>query len=242
MCARNSSLTSDDDSYVPLVCSLEIEKKVNLDMKSWIIAAATAALVSGAASAEVTLQNGDFEDGTNGWNVFGGHGHFDYTNDTNIAFDSNALATWGDYGGGYSGAAQNLGGDWNVGDTINFGADVVLPDPSLWGDNYGFIVLNFFGSDNNLWWGHTIEIHDEDYSSGPIHSIDHSITLDLDDQGGSLAYAARLEMVLIFRQPSHNGDPSGAIIFDNAYATTVPAPGALALLGLAGIASRRRRN
>ena len=83
---------------------------MNTDMKSWIIAAATAALVSGAASAEVSLVNGDFEDGGNGWNIFGGNGLFDYSNDSNVAFDSNALATWGDYGGGYSGAAQDLGG------------------------------------------------------------------------------------------------------------------------------------
>ena len=210
-------------------------------MKSWIIAAATAALVSGAASAEVSLANGNFEDGGNGWNTFGGHGIFDYSSEY-PSFGNNGLAAWGDYGGGYSGAVQDLGGTWAVGDTITFGADVVLPDDFLYGDNYAFIALNFFGADGNFWYQHNWDINDEDYASDQIHSIEHSITLELDDQGGSLANAARIEFALIFRQPWHDDQPSGAVIFDNAFATTVPGPGALALLGLAGIASRRRRN
>ena len=71
-------------------------------------------------------------------------------------------------------------------------------------------------------------------NDGGIHDMGGSITLD-----AGAASAARIEYVIIFRQPWDDGTDSGAIIWDNAYANVVPTPGALALLGLAGLAGYR---
>jgi len=193
-----------------------------------------AAAFTGAATAD--LVNGNFDDGGTGWNVFGGAGIYDYTGNPSVPFESNAAATWGDYFSGYSGVAQDIeAGSWSEGDTIYFGADAFVED-WLYADNIGFVALNFFGADGNWWFNVTTpEVTNADFGTG-VNTMSSSITLD-----AGAASAARIEYVIIFRQPWWDEQPSGSIIWDNAYANVVPAPGALALLGLAGLAGSRRR-
>ena len=192
------------------------------------------AALSGSAAAE--LINGDFTDGGNGWNVFGGAGVFDYGSNGGVPYDGMAAATWGDYFSGYSGVAQDLApGSWAEGDTINFGADAFIEN-TLYGENHGFVALNFFGADGGFWFNVTAGDVNNSLNDGSIHSMSNSYTLD-----AGAASAARIEYVIIFRQPWWDDQPSGSIIWDNAYANVVPTPGALALLGLAGLVGSRRR-
>ena len=202
----------------------------------YFIGCAVAGLALAAGSAQGEILNGDFADGNANWNVFGGAGIYDFGGNPNVPFDSNAAATWGAFNGdGYSGVAQDISGGWSEGDTINFGAQAFVENP-LFADNFGFVALNFFGADGNWWFNVTSEDVNNSMMDGGIHDVGGSITLD-----AGAASAARIEYVIIFRQPWDDGSDSGAIIWDNAYANVVPTPGALALLGLAGLAGRRRR-
>ncbi|MDE0888971.1 MAG: PEP-CTERM sorting domain-containing protein [Phycisphaerales bacterium] len=192
--------------------------------------------ITGAASAG--LENGDFNGGNIGWNVFNGAGIYDYAGNPSVPFESNALATWGAFTGGvgYSGAGQDIAaGTWSEGDTIHYGANAFVEN-QLFADNIGYVALNFFGADGNWWFNHTTDNVDNSDMDGETHQFANSITLD-----AGAASAARIEFVIIFYQPWHDESGSGSIIWDDAYANVVPAPGALALLGLAGLAGRRRR-
>ncbi|MBC23787.1 MAG: hypothetical protein CMJ32_07740 [Phycisphaerae bacterium] len=203
-------------------------------IRTTLFSTAAALLVSGAAHAEIL--NGGFTDGADHWNLFGGHGLFDYSADGFEGIEGNGLAAWGAYdGAGYSGAAQDINGTWNAGDTIEFGADWYVPNPDpLHGDNHGFIALNFFGADGGWWFNVVSPLIDHAPGTSGSHSLSYTL-----DEGA--AGAARIEFVMIFRQPENHGGPSGAVIYDNAFANIVPTPGALALLGIAGLGMRRRR-
>ena len=195
----------------------------------------TTALASAASAA---LENGNFNNGNVGWNVFNGAGIHDYAGNPAVPFESHAAATWGAWTGpgGYSGVAQDIeAGTWAEGDTIHYGAHAFVEN-SLFADNIGYVGLNFFGADGNWWFNHTTDNVHNGHMNGEIHHFSNSLTLD-----AGAASAARIEFVIIFHQPWDDGSDSGAIIWDDAYAKVVPTPGALALLGLAGLAGRRRR-
>ncbi|MCH2161385.1 MAG: hypothetical protein MK085_05880 [Phycisphaerales bacterium] len=202
----------------------------------YLVSCAVASMALAAGTAQAEIYNGDFAGGNANWNVFGGAGIYDYAGNAAVPFESMAAATWGAFdGNGYSGVAQDISGGWSEGDTINFGAQAFVENP-LFADNIGFVALNFFGADGNWWFNVVSDNVTNALNDGGIHDMAGSITLD-----AGAASAARIEFVIIFHQPWHDGSDSGAIIWDNAYANVVPTPGALALLGLAGLAGRRRR-
>jgi hypothetical protein len=201
-----------------------------------IIILATA--ITGSASA--ALVNGDFNDGNTDWNVFNAAGIFDYAGNASVPFESHAAATWGSVVGWklYSGVTQDIEvGTWAEGDTINFGAQAFV-DSSLYADNIGYVALQFY--DAKGYWSSSVNSAnvDNSYMDGNVHDLVGSVTLN-----SMQASSTRIEFAILFYRPDHeNADiDSGTIIWDNAYANVVPTPGALALLGLAGLAGRRRR-
>ena len=72
---------------------------------------------------------------------------------------------------------------------------------------------------------------DGTYSEDTVHAGSFNVTAPAGVGFG--------KVVIGILQPAFEG---GSIYFDNVAMRAVPAPGALALLGLAGFAARRRRN
>ena len=205
-------------------------------MKNVILATVVATMASTIATADIT--NGSFNNGADGWTQFGGaEGPYDVG-----FFGGNAaVVAYGTFGGvpNYSGYTQDLGvtGDYAEGDVISFGGEMYIESgKELAGANNANIQLNFwYGND----YGFSIvagtvnadSLTDTVY----IYSLDYVL-----DAGA--ASATRISFDFTYVQNNWNDDEeSGAAWGTNFYGSIVPAPGALALLGVAGLAGRRRR-
>jgi len=201
--------------------------------------AAVAAVAVVAGSANADLVNGGFDEGGTGWEFFGGQGLFDPP-----FLPGNALVTYGTFAPGtnFSGATQTLAwaGEFAEGDTINFGGDMYLESSRVpYGTNRAVIQLNF-------WYGAG---YDYGFSvvAGEVNAnsaTDQILSFDLDyvlDAGA--ASATRISFDFTYIQDGfEDGVESGAVWGDNFHASIVPAPGAMALLGMAGLARGRRRD
>ncbi len=203
------------------------------------IAFAAAAVVAVATSASADLINGDLED-TTGWEFFGGQGIFQ------PAFfgGGNSIVAYGTFGGfpNFSGATQTLGwaGDYAEGDTINFGGQMYLEGNKVpYGTNRAVIQLNFWYGDGYAY-GFSVVAGEVNANSITDTILDFELDYVLD---AGAASATRISFDFTYVQDGfEDGVESGAVWGDNFYASIVPAPGAMALLGVAGLARGRRRD
>lgn len=208
-------------------------------MKNVLIATMAAAAVSGFASADIV--NGDFSDGSNGWGQYGGS-EGPYGVGANFGFDndSDAVVAYGSFGGtpNYSGYTQDISGSYAEGDIIDFGGQMYIEDgKDLFGGNNASIQITFwYGSD----FGFAVAAGTLDSSSATesVYTFDLQFTLD---EGAATATRISLDFSYVQADIPAGGVESGAAWATNMYADIVPAPGAVALLGLAGLAGRRRR-
>lgn len=210
-------------------------------MKNVFIASLAMAAMTVTASAGIV--NGDFSDGANGWSQFGG-AEGPYGVGGAFGFDnaSDAVVAYGTFNGtpNYSGFTQDISGIWNEGDTISFGGQMYIePGKDLFGGNNANIQLNFWYGDGTAY-GFTIIGGTVNSSSltDTVYDIDFSYTLDA---GAASATRISLDFTYVQTDIPGAGGESGAAWATNMYANVVPAPGAVALLGFAGLARRRRR-
>ena len=210
-------------------------------MKNVFIATAAAAAVTGMAAGSIS--NGDFSNGSAGWSVFGGaEGPYGVGAAFGFDNDSDAVVAYGSFSGtpNYSGFTQDIAGGYSEGDTINFGGQMYIENgKELFGGNNANIQLNFWYGDGTAY-GFTIVGGTVNASSlsGTVYDIDFSYTLDA---GAASATRISLDFTYVQTDIPGAGGESGAAWATNMYANVVPAPGAMALLGLAGLAGRRRR-
>jgi hypothetical protein len=205
--------------------------------KSVFAAVAAAAVVAGGANAD--LVNGGFDDGGTGWDFFGGQGLFDPS-----FLPGNAVVAYGTFAPGtnFSGVTQTLGwaGEFAEGDTINFGGDMYLESAKVpYGTNRAVIQLNFwYGGGYDYGFSVVAGVVDASSATDQILSFNLDYVLD-----AGAASATRISFDYTYIQDGfEDGVESGAIWGDNFYASIVPAPGAMALLGVAGLARGRRRD
>ena len=207
-------------------------------MKNVILATVVASMGSAIATADIT--NGSFSNGAEGWTQFGGsEGPYDVG-----FFGGNAaVVAYGTFGGvpNYSGYTQDLGvtGDYAEGDVISFGGEMYIESgKELAGANNANIQLNFwYGND----YGFSIVAGtvNADSLTDTVYLFNLDYVLD-----AGAASATRISFDFTYVQTDIPGDgvESGAVWGTNFYGSIVPAPGALALLGVAGLAGRRRRD
>jgi hypothetical protein len=210
--------------------------------KSAFAAMAAAAVVTAGANAEIS--NGDFSNGSIGWTQYGGsEGPYGVGAGFGFANDSAAVVAYGTFSGvpNYSGYTQNIAGSWAEGDTINFGGQMFIEDgKQLFGGNNASIQLTFWYGDGSAY-GFSV-------AAGTLTSASATgtvYTFDLDyllDAGAASATRISLDFSYVQTDIPAPGGESGAAWATNMYANVVPAPGAMALLGMAGLAGRRRRN
>jgi hypothetical protein len=174
-----------------------------------------------------------------GWNLYGGQAwQADDTVEGSGYFGgSSAAKVWAGNPGDYSGAAVDIDvSKLNAGDVLTFSVDIYAPDTDGLGNNLGeaYAEINGFDADGNRFEGTNSSDRRADWSSiAGIQSLGgnlFSYTVTGDE--------ARIEVNVGF---AGNGN-WGAMFIDNASLTLtqVPAPGALALLGLAAAGRRRR--
>ncbi|MCP4835933.1 MAG: hypothetical protein GY895_14355 [Phycisphaera sp.] len=212
-------------------------------MKTPIIAIAAAAAITGMASADIV--NGAFDGGsTAGWNQFGGaEGAY------NVNFAGGdmawAVVAYGTFGGvpNFSGYSQDLGvtGDYAEGDTISFGGDMYIEDAKrLYGGNTANVQLNFWYGAAGTDYGFSVVAGTLDTNSA--RDFLHSFSMDyVLDAGAASATRISLDFTYVQAEIAPEGTENGAAWGSNFSGSIVPAPGALALLGVAGLAGRRRR-
>ena len=213
-------------------------------MKNVILATAIAAFATSAANAGIDpfgLENGDFSNGSAGWDQFGGaEGPYD------VGFfgGGSAVVAYGTFSGvpNYSGYTQTLGwaGSFFEGETINFGGEMFIEDgKDLYGGNTGNVQLNFWYGDG---YDYGFSIVAGTVSSASSTGVVYSFDLDyLLDAGAASATRISLDFTYVQADIPEPGGESGAAWGTNFFGGIVPAPGAMALLGLAGLAGRRRR-
>ncbi len=200
----------------------------------------SAAMASTIATADIT--NGSFSNGSEGWTQFGGsEGPYDVG-----FFGGNAaVVAYGTFGGtpNYSGYTQDLGvtGDYAAGDIIAFGGEMYIENgKSPYAGNNGNIQLNF-------WYGAAGTDYGFSVVAGTVNAdslTDTVYLFNLDyvlDEGAASATRISLDFTYVQTDIPAAGVESGAVWGTNFYGSVVPAPGAIALLGVAGLASRRRR-
>lgn len=212
-------------------------------MKTTLIATAAAAALAGMASAD--LVNGDFAGGsTAGWNQFGGSEGAYNVNFAGGAMEW-AVVAYGTFGGvpNFSGYSQDLGvtGDYAEGDTISFGGDMYIEDAKqLYGGNTANVQLNFWYGAAGTDYGFSVVAGTLDANSA--RDFLHSFSMDyVLDAGAASATRISLDFTYVQADIPPAGTESGAAWGSNFSGSIVPAPGAIALFGLAGLAGRRRR-
>jgi len=215
------------------------------EMKNVILATAIAAFATSAANAGVDpfgLENGDFSNGSAGWDQFGGaEGPYD------VGFfgGSDAVVAYGTFGGtpNYSGYTQTLGwvGSFFEGETINFGGEMFIEDgKDLFGGNNVNVQLNFwYGDGYDYGFSVVAGTLNGDSNTNEVYGFDMNYLLD---EGAASATRISLDFTYVQTDIPASGGESGAAWGTNFFGGIVPAPGAMALLGLAGLAGRRRRN
>ncbi|MAC19967.1 MAG: hypothetical protein CMJ23_09900 [Phycisphaerae bacterium] len=209
-------------------------------MKNVLIATMAAAAVSGFASADIV--NGDFSDGSNGWAQYGGsEGPY------GVGFFSGGSAgvvAYGTFGGvpNYSGYTQDLAvaGDFSEGDTISFGGEMFIENgKQLFGGNNASVQITFwYGSGNDFGFAVAAGTLTANSNTNELYSFNSDYVLDA---GAASATRISLDFSYVQNDVPGDGVESGAAWASNMYGSVVPAPGAFALLGLAGLAGRRRR-
>lgn len=206
-----------------------------------VFACAVAGLAMAAGSAHADLVNGDFSAGADNWTQYGGsEGPY------GVPFfgGSSAVVAYGTFSGtpNYSGYTQDIGGvgDYSEGDTINFGGQMYIEDgKNLFGGNNASIQLTFWYGDGTAY-GFSV-------AAGTLTSAsntDEVYSFNLDyvlDSGAASATRISFDFSYVQTDIPAKGVESGAAWGTNFYANIVPAPGAMALLGVAGLAGRRRR-
>ena len=208
-------------------------------MKNVIMATAVAAMASTVASADII--NGDFSNGSEGWTQFGGsEGPYD------VGFfgGSSAVVAYGTFGGvpNYSGYTQDLAwaGEFAEGDTINFGGEMFIEaGKELFGGNNVNVQLNFwYGGGYDYGFSYVAGTLNADSNTNEVYGFNADY---LHDAGA--ASATRISLDFTYVQTDFaDGVESGAAWGTNFFGSVVPAPGAVALLGMAGLAGRRRRD
>ena len=212
-------------------------------MKKMFIATLSVAAMAGVASGDIV--NGSFDGGsTAGWNQFGGaEGAY------NVNFAGGdmawAVVAYGTFSGtpNYSGYSQDLGvsGDYSVGDTISFGGDMYIEDSKqLFGGNNVNVQLNFWYGTTGTDYGFSVVAGTLDTNSDrdTLYSCAMDYTLD---EGAASATRISLDFTYVQTDIPGKGVESGAAWGSNFYGNIVPAPGAIALFGMAGLARGRRR-
>ena len=210
------------------------------EMKNVILATVVAAMASAVASADIT--NGDFSDGSVGWDQFGGsEGPYG----VDFFGGSAAVVAYGTFGGtpNYSGYTQTLAwaGEFAEGDTINFGGEMYIENgKDLFANNNANVQLNFwYGGGYDYGFSIVAGTLNTNSATGVVYSFDMEYLLDA---GAASATRISLDFTYVQTDIPGPGGESGAAWGTNFYGGIVPAPGAMALLGLAGLAGRRRRN
>ena len=208
-------------------------------MKNVIMATAVAAMASTVASADIV--NGDFSNGSEGWTQFGGsEGPYD------VGFfgGSSAVVAYGTFGGtpNYSGYTQDLAwaGEFAEGDTINFGGEMFIEaGKELFGGNNVNVQLNFwYGGGYDYGFSYVAGTLNADSNTNEVYGFNANYLLD-----AGAASATRISLDFTYVQTDFaSGVESGAAWGTNFFGSVVPAPGAVALLGMAGLAGRRRRD
>ena len=194
------------------------------------------------ASAPAGHAPGDDVFGWVGWNLYGGQAwQADDTVEGSGYFGgSSAAKVWAGNPGDYAGAAVDIDvSKLNAGDVLTFSVDIYTPDNDGLGSNLGeaYAELGVWDLDGN-------RLSDEDTGAADRRP-DWSDNAGIQTLGGNMfAYTvtgneSRIEFNVGF---AGNGN-WGAMFIDNASLTLtqVPAPGALALLGLAAAGRRRRK-
>jgi uncharacterized protein (TIGR03382 family) len=187
---------------------------------------------------------GDNIDGWVGWNLYGGQAwQADDTVEGSGYFGgSSAAKVWAGPDGGFSGAAVDIDvSKLNVGDVLTFSVDIYTPDTDGLGAGLGdaYAELGIWNLDGQ-------RLSDEDSGSADRRP-GWSDNAGIQSLGGNaFAYTvtgneSRIEFNVGFGGATSGG--WGAMFIDNASLTLtqVPAPGALALLGLAAVGRRRRK-
>ena len=210
-------------------------------MKNTLIATVAVAAMAGVASGEIV--NGDFSDGSNGWAQYGGS-EGPYGVGAAFGFDNNsdAVVAYGTFSGtpNYSGYTQNISGSYAEGDIIDFGGQMYIEaGKELFGGNNASIQITFwYGAGNDFGFAVPAGVLDANSATESVYTFDLQYTLDA---GAASATRISLDFSYVQTDIPGKGVESGAAWATNMYANIVPAPGALALLGVAGLAGRRRR-
>lgn len=210
-------------------------------MKNVFIATAAAAAVTGMAAGSIS--NGDFSAGASGWTQYGGS-EGPYAVGSSFGFDngSDAVVAYGTFGGApnYSGYTQDISGSWSEGDTISFGGQMYIEGgKELFGGNNSSIQITFWYGDGSAY-GFSVAAGTLTSSSATSTVYDFDLDYVL-DAGAASATRISLDFSYVQADIPAKGVESGAAWATNMYANITPAPGAMALLGLAGLAGRRRR-
>ena len=210
-------------------------------MKNTLIAAVAVAAMAGVASGEIV--NGDFSDGSNGWTQYGGS-EGPYPVGSTFGFDNNsaAVVAYGTFSGtpNYSGFTQDISGSYAEGDIIDFGGQMYIEaGKELYAGNNAAIQITFwYGAGNDFGFAVPAGTLTGNSASESVYTFDLQYTLDA---GAASATRISLDFSYVQTDIPPAGLESGAAWATNMYANIVPAPGALALLGVAGLAGRRRR-
>ncbi len=210
-------------------------------MKNVFIATLATAALTGMAAGSIT--NGDFSNGSIGWGQYGGaEGPYGVGSAFGFANDSDAVVAYGTFGGApnYSGYTQDISGSWNEGDTISFGGQMYIEgNKALYGANNSAVQLTFWYGDGSAY-GFSVAAGTLDSNSllETVYDFDLDYVLDA---GAASAVRISIDFSYVQAEIPAEGVESGAAWATNMYANITPAPGALALLGLAGFAGRRRR-
>lgn len=165
---------------------------------------------------------------------------------------------WGKYGVGINngqGDPSDAGNGW--GRPIDWNGQTITHWTATWaddfGDGFGGEIYNFNGAWNLLgatWNGDTNVVGDESQHASGIHTwsillsdlgvgVGDTITFDVITSGGGGGDPGVDHLSRNDPATPGWGDPSVAGTFSSY--TIVPAPGGLALLGVAGLVARRRR-
>ncbi|HEB61111.1 MAG TPA: PEP-CTERM sorting domain-containing protein [Phycisphaeraceae bacterium] len=193
-----------------------------------MFAAAAVMMVAGSAMGTIVLSE-DFEGGAipAGWTIVDNEG-------TGMVYDIMSPSTM-------DGSAFMLGFDSDAAGVIDYDTEAWTPVMDLSG--YSSATLDYDGDYENL---ANLDFFDVDvsYDGGATwtnlvsYNDDMGIFHDtLAFNGGSATTVLRFH----YYDPSRTGDWDWHSFVDNVVVDAVPAPGTLALLGLGGLAIRRRR-
>lgn len=196
-------------------------------------------VVAGSGALPAGANAGDTIDGWVGWNLYGGQAwQSDDANEGDGLFGGAAAKVWAGNPGDFAGAALDIDvSKLSAGDVLTFSVEIYTPENDGFERGLGeaYAEINGFDADGNRYEGTNSSDRRAEWSSvAGVQSLGgnlFSYTVTGDE--------ARIEVNVGF---AGNGN-WGAMFIDNASLTLtqVPAPGALALLGLAAAGRRRRK-